>query len=122
MIRPPRSPLFVAAGFVVALGLAGCGGENPYDAARNAGDAPVTTVVADIGNGDTLANNDFLPEGQNVSDCVGTVERPNCGSSSKGGWRMTLVFIVLIGGLGFIGWRIALQIRARDAVVNRIDD
>ncbi len=62
--------------------------------------------------------NVFLPEDANVSSCVGTLERADCGSKSKGGWRMYLTFAVLLSGMGFIGVRIARSIRARDAVVN----
>ena len=60
----------------------------------------------------------FTPEDANVGSCVGTMERGNCGSKNKGGWRMYLTFAVLMSGMGFIGWRIARSIRARDAVVN----
>ena len=63
-------------------------------------------------------NNVYTPEDANISSCVGTMERPDCGSKSKGGWRMYLTFAVLMSGMGFIGWRIARSIRQRDAVVN----
>lgn len=33
---------------------------------------------------------------------------------------MYLTFAVLMAGMGFIGWRIARGIRARDAVVNKV--
>lgn len=107
--------LLVPALAALASVTAACGGENPFDAARSAETAvPQTTV------GTGVENNVFLPEGQNVSDCVGTVERPNCGSKSKGGLHMNLVFAVLILGLGVIGWRISVSIRRRDAIVNAV--
>lgn len=115
MPRPARLLAALALSLVVA---AGCSEPNPYQAARTDSTAAAATTTAPAGDGDTLANNDFIPEGQNLSDCVGTIQRPDCGSKSKGGWRMSLVFAVLISGLGFIGWRVARQIRARDAAVN----
>ena len=104
----------LAAGTALA---AGCGGENPYQAARNA-----TTTVASEDATSGYANNDFIPENQNLSDCIGALERPNCGSDAKGGWRQYLVLGVLGAGIAFIGWRIAVGIKARDAVVNAPQD
>ena len=60
--------------------------------------------------------NDFLPEGQNLSDCIGAVERPGCGSESRGGWRQTLTFTVMAAGLvrvfGRIFWAARKKSRA----------
>lgn len=94
----------------------GCGGENPFQAAKET----TTTAASDDGTA-TVTTNVFLPENADVSSCVGTLERPDCGSKAKGGWRQYLVFGVLIAGLGFIGWRVAKGVRARDAVVNDVD-
>lgn len=94
---------------------AACGGENPYQAAKSAETAPANT---DAASGDGIADNEFIPEGQNLSDCVGTVERPDCGTKSKGGLHMWLVFAAIILGLGVVGWRLSVSIRRRDAVVN----
>jgi len=105
-------PLLVV-GFVAAP-LVSCGGENPFQAASSG--TVVDTTVA----GDGMADNDFLPEGEQLSACVGAVERPNCGSSAKGGWRQYLVLGVLLLGLTFIGWRIRKGVKARDAVVNSV--
>ena len=77
-------------------------------------------ATADTADGTGLANNDFIPDAQNVSSCVGTNEGPNCGSKAKGGLHLYLVFAALAGGVGFIGWRVSRSIRARDAVVNDI--
>ena len=90
--------------------LGACGGENPYQAAETAASSPDTTATA-------ATDNQFLPARENVSDCIGTVERPNCGSKAKGGWQMYLTFGVLIAGMSFIGWRVVRSVRARDAVV-----
>jgi len=94
---------------------AACGGENPYEAAQS--ETGVTTSVPTGDAPDTTAN-EFLPENQNVTNCIGAVERPNCGSNSKGGWRLTLTFAILIAGMGFIGWRVARSVRARDTALN----
>ncbi len=93
---------------VAALGA--CGGENPYQAAETAATSPATSSP-------DLADNQFLPARENVSDCIGAVERPNCGSEAKGGWQMYLAFGVLIAGMSFIGWRVVRSVRARDAAV-----
>lgn len=58
--------------------------------------------------------NDFLPEEENVGTCIGTLERPGCGSKAKGDFRQYLTFLALALGLGFIGWRITIAIRKRD--------
>jgi hypothetical protein len=117
MTRLPRS--FALLALALFGGLAtlatGCGGQNPYQAAESANSAP----AGDTGN--SAADNVFTPDQQNVSSCVGTLERPNCGSKSKGGWRMYLTFAVLIAGLSFVGWRVVRSVRARDAVVNKIE-
>ena len=121
MSRLPRSLAPLALVFALGGGalLAGCSDENPYQAAESANTAVAvdTTATGDEG----LAANDFIPE-ENIGSCVGTLERPNCGSKSKGGWRMNLTFAVLLSGMGFIGWRIARSVRARDAVMNRVDE
>lgn len=93
--------------------LAGCSGENVFDAAKNEATASTVSVGDTEGSGENV----FLPEG-NLSDCVGTVERPNCGSTEKGGTGTYLTLGVLVLGLAFIFWRISIGIRSRDAVVN----
>jgi len=104
---------FALFGGVAAL--TSCSGQNPYQASESAnsvsiesGDAPAVGSEGNV----------FTPEDANISSCVGTLERPDCGSKSKGGWRMYLTFAFLMSGMGFIGWRIARSIKARDAVVN----
>lgn len=54
---------------------------------------------------------DFYPEDNDLSDCLGLVERPGCGSESRGGWRQTAVFGLLVIGLGLIVWRIVVGVR-----------
>lgn len=117
MTRLPR-PFAVLAlalfGGVAAL-TAGCSGQNPYQASESANSV---SVVAGEAPAVGSEGNVFTPVDANVSSCVGTMERGDCGSKSKGGWRMYLTFAVLMSGMGFIGWRIARSIRQRDAVVN----
>jgi hypothetical protein len=62
--------------------------------------------------------NPFLPENADLTACVGTLQRPGCGSSERGGWHQNLVAIAMIGGLliifGRVGWGVARN-RRRDA-------
>ncbi|MEQ1872674.1 MAG: hypothetical protein ABL953_03015 [Ilumatobacteraceae bacterium] len=100
-------PAVLAA--VVAAGLLGaCAGDNPYQSTQTEATNGETTETP-------TTENDFLPQRENVSDCIGAVERPDCGSNAKGGWQMYLTFGVLIAGMSFIGWRVVRSVRARDA-------
>ena len=118
MTRIPRpfASLALALFGGLAMLTAGCGGQNPYQAAESANSVGAGTSSNTAGTEGEL--NVFTPEAQNVTSCVGTLERPGCGSKSKGGWRMYLTFAVLIGGLSFVGWRIVKGVRPRDAVVD----
>ena len=62
-----------------------------------------------------VVTNDLIPDNNNITDCVGTVQRPNCGSKARADGHTYLVFLALAAGLVFIGWRIARGVRARDA-------
>lgn len=57
----------------------------------------------------------FLPSdpNRNLSECIGTVERPGCGSKARGGWRMALTFGVLMLGIALIGTIIVRSARRR---------
>jgi hypothetical protein len=61
--------------------------------------------------------NPFLPEDVDLSACIGTLQRPGCGSEERGGWHQNLVAIAMIGGLLIIFGRVAWGV-AR----NRRDD
>ncbi len=106
--------LAVAAGALTS----GCSGDNPYEAGKAAQTAQTTPANTAPGQAAGDDENVFLPTDQDVTDCVGTVELPNCGSKEKGGWRMYLVMAVLVAGVAFIAWRVARLVRRRDAVVN----
>jgi hypothetical protein len=55
--------------------------------------------------------NPFLPENQDLTACVGTLQRPGCGSSERGGWHQDLVAIAMIGGLLIVFGRVAWGVR-----------
>ena len=55
--------------------------------------------------------NVFYPEERPLTDCLGALQRPNCGSEARGGWAQAAVFAALVAGLGFIGWRIMRIVR-----------
>lgn len=97
---------------VVALAVGGAG---PTDAVARAA-APVTTTDETVAPPNTVT--EFYPESANLSDCVGLVEKPGCGSDSRGGWRQTAVFVVLFAGLGVVLWRVSLGIRANRAALD----
>lgn len=103
---------------VIVGALTACGGANPYQQAQST--AAVAAVDA-ADNATGTGGNEFLPERENITDCVGTVERPDCGSKIKGGWQMYLTFAVLIAGMSFIGWRVTKGVRARDNAINTAD-
>ena len=75
--------------------------------AHVAATAPPTTEVPSV-------TNDLLPENNDINNCVGTVERANCGSKARADGHTYLVFLALTLGLVFIGWRIARGVKARD--------
>lgn len=105
----------MAAALMGALALSGCSdGPNPFQAAEQS-----ATTVVDGSSTDGLGDNNFIPD-RDLSDCVGALERPNCGSAEKGTLGTYLVFLALILGVGFIMWRIARGVKARDAVVNAV--
>ena len=74
--------------------------------------APPETVVRDQGEqGDQGGADDFYPEQAELSDCIGALERPGCGSSARGGWRQTLVFAAMATGLVLIFARLLYAVR-----------
>jgi len=108
MTRASRRGFALAASLASIVGVsAACSGPNPYQAASS-------STVAQGG----VVENDFVPD-RNISECVGLVQRPDCGSQSKGGLGMTLTFVALLLGLGVVLGRIAMSVRKRDAQVNR---
>ena len=85
--------------------------------------AAVATVPADdepVGPPGTVT--EFYPESANLSDCVGLVEKPGCGSDSRGGWHQMLVFVALFFGLGIILWRVSRGISSNRRVLDATVD
>lgn len=113
MSRASRGGFALVCSLASLVGVASaCGGPNPYQAAAS------STVALDA---EGVGGNEFVPD-RNISECVGLVERPDCGSKSKGGLGMTLTFVALLLGLGVVLGRIAMSVRRRDAQVNRPAD
>ena len=84
--------------------------------AQAATPAPEAAAVAvgaatDAPDRPPVTANEFLPEERNLSDCVGALERPGCGSEARGGWRQTLVFLAVAAGLVLVFGRIAWSAR-----------
>ena len=98
-----RSIVLAAALLVPATQAAAAG--HPSNAAAS----PVTTTVPEPAPEAT--DNPFIPENANLGDCVSSLPRPGCGSEAHGGVGQWLVFGALVGGLGFIGWRVSRGIR-----------
>ncbi len=71
--------------------------------------APTTTLATDEIVIDEA--NPFLPENRDLTDCIGTLQRPGCGSEARGGWHQNAVAIVMFGGLLVVFGRIAWGIR-----------
>ena len=70
---------------------------------------PTTTVPTD----DIVIDeaNPFLPENRDLTDCVGMLQRPGCGSEARGGWHQNLVAIAMVGGLLIVFGRVAWAVR-----------
>ncbi len=71
------SAVLLALVAAVVLGLSASGDGREAVGAT----APPTTIV----------DNPFLPDEQNLSDCISALPRPECGSEARGGWRQILV-------------------------------
>lgn len=83
-----------------------------------------TTVTTEQPAPTTTMNNDFLNTERDIGECVGNSdELPGCGrapvsSGDRGGWIQYTTLAVMAAGLGFIFWRVARAVRARDAALN----
>ena len=75
-------------------------------------EAPVDTVP-------TSTLNDFIPTERDISDCISAVQKPGCGSENRSDYHMWLVFVVLIGGMGLIAWRIVVGYRRDRATIDK---
>ncbi len=55
--------------------------------------------------------NPFLPENRDLTDCIGMLQRPGCGSEARGGWHQNVVAIVMVTGLLVVFGRVAWVVR-----------
>lgn len=77
------------------------------------GIGPVGSTIAQAGNepAPPVTVSDFYPEDSNLSDCLGLVERPGCGSESRGGWAQTAVFSAMALGLAIVFFNVVRGVR-----------
>ena len=61
-----------------------------------------------------VSDNDFIPEDRDLTSCIGVLERPGCGSESRGGWRQTLVFGAMFLGLALVFGNVVRGVRKRN--------
>jgi hypothetical protein len=101
-------PWFVRILFALAL-VAGPIVPQTASAAATDPTVPPTTLPTDEIVVDEA--NPFLPENRDLTDCIGTLQRPGCGSEARGGWHQNAVAIVMIAGLVLVFGRIAWGIR-----------
>jgi hypothetical protein len=66
----------------------------------------------------TSTANPFLPDKENVTECFSSLPPPECGNEERGDLPQILTFAILMLGMAFIGWRIALGVRRRDRVLS----
>jgi hypothetical protein len=101
---------------VVAVVLGAFSALGPHVATAAAESTQPVPVSTDDITVDTA--NPFLPESADLTGCIGTMQRPGCGSRERGGWHQYLVAIVMIGGLlivfGRVGWGVARNRRSND--------
>ena len=68
-----------------------------------------------------VTDNEFIPVGRDLSECITAAPKPGCGSEARSDWHQGLVLGVMIAGLVFVGWRIIRGVRRREAVANDVD-
>jgi hypothetical protein len=66
--------------------------------------------------------NEFIPEDRDLSDCLSALPKPGCGSEARGGWRQTAVLGAILLGLGVVGWRISVGLRANRRTLDRPEE
>lgn len=72
--------------------------------------ALVETSVVE-GSVPAAVDNEFVPTDRDISECISAIPKPGCGSEARSGWRQTLVFLAIVGGLGLIAWRVVAGAR-----------
>ena len=92
---------------IITVALVGSAGTSAMATGADTLAATTPPVDSTIPAEPPITANPFFPEEGNVTDCLGTVERPGCGSKARGGWRQTLVFVAMFIGLFIIFGRVA---------------
>ncbi|MET0663847.1 MAG: hypothetical protein ABWZ42_12010 [Ilumatobacteraceae bacterium] len=67
---------------------------------------PTTAPAAPV-----VTANEFLPTDRDLTDCVGVLEKPGCGSEERGGTATTVVFVVMLLAMVLIFGRIVVGVR-----------
>jgi hypothetical protein len=83
---------------------------------------PATTMPATTNQADEIVvdeANPFLPENRNLTECIGMLQRPGCGSESRGGWHQNAVAIIMVAGLLLVFGRIAWGVRRGQKAATR---
>ena len=118
-VRTPFRSWVIITMLVAVFGgglVAGCA-DGPPPIRRSSDTLPSTAQTSGTGSERaTPGTNVFYPEQRNLSDCGPAAERPGCGSSAKGGWRMLMVFGVLMLGIVVVASRVVLAARRRSKV------
>ena len=104
---------------VIAAALGSAASAGGVAAVGASGRPPHRAAVSTAPEPPPITANDFLPEDRNLSDCVGVLEKPGCGSEERGGPMMTLVFALVIGGMAFVFWRVIVGVRKNRAELDR---
>ena len=107
-IGPLRPLTALIAAAIAVLALLGPASTSTAAAPEIAASAQILPNQSDGGTGD----NEFLPTDRDLTECISAMPKPGCGSEARGGWRQTAVFLAVLGGLGFIAWRVIAGARA----------
>lgn len=59
------------------------------------------------------SENVYLPADQQLSECISALPPPSCGSEARGGWRQSLVLVLVGLAVAIIVWRIVRSARRR---------
>ncbi|MGI9030090.1 MAG: hypothetical protein ACR2HP_08915 [Ilumatobacteraceae bacterium] len=103
---PHRLPVVVLIGGVAVLG----GGRA---VAASSEPPPPDTVPT--------SENAYLPADGQLSECISALPPPSCGSEARGGWRQTLVMVLVGLALAVIAWRIIRSARRRSPAHGRAE-
>jgi amino acid transporter len=108
--------ILIAVATVIAIAIAIATAAVPSTTASATAPAPAPPAdtepapVPDTAQPPTTSN-DFFPEERDLTSCIGALERPGCGSESRGGWRQTLVLLAIFAGLAVIFTNVVRGIR-----------